>query len=99
MYSTTLSNIICIVKLLYSEYLECSESVVLTGKYRTEREVWFRWQANNIIDLVRADVVIGLLAVYIVVIHIAPTHKQVTPFNTPRTQNRDQEVLSHLYNL
>ncbi len=74
--------------------LECSESVVLTGKHGTERHVWFRGQANNIIYLVRAQIVVGVLTVNVVVVHIAPAHKQVTAFNTPsNTQQRPFKCL------
>lgn len=41
------------------------------------------WQAQNVINLIRAKVVISVLAIHVVIIDIAPTHEEITPFYIP----------------
>ncbi len=40
-------------------------------------------QAENIIDLIRAEVVMGVFAVYVMIVDIVSTHKEVAPLYTP----------------
>ena len=42
-----------------------------------------RWQTENIVDLIRAEVVISILAVHIMIVDIVATDKEIAPLHTP----------------
>ena len=59
------------------------ESAVLASQYRAKVFSGSRRQAENIIDLIGAQEVVGVLAVQVVVVDEAATHKQVIILHPP----------------
>ena len=57
-------------------YLEHPECVILTGQHRGQGDIrsrWSRGETENIIDLVGAKIVVGVLAVDVMVVAVATT--------------------------
>ena len=48
-------------------------------------------KTENVIDLIRAEVVIGVLAVNVVIVDIVATDKEIAPLHTPIEMNRNEE--------
>lgn len=54
-------------------HLEHSECVILAGQYGGRGDIGRRGETENIIDLVRAEIVVGVLAVDVMVVGVATT--------------------------
>ena len=64
----------------YPKYSQCT---VLAGKDGEELLVLGGREAEEVIDLVRAEVVVGVPAVHVVIVYVTATHHQLATLHPP----------------
>ena len=70
--------------------LEQSKRAVLASQYGTKRfSLGRRRETENIIDLIRAEIIVQVLAVKVAIVYIWSTHQQVGSLNMP-AREREQ---------
>lgn len=64
-------------------YLQDSQRVILAGQHRMESACFRGGETQDVIDLVRAEVVVGIFAVNIVIVDVVPAHKEMVALDRP----------------
>ena len=68
---------------MWSSDLEKSEGAVLACKDRTQLVTGRGREAQNVVDVVRAEVVVCVFALYVVVVDVGPAYHQMASLYTP----------------